>query len=115
MQGVALQRGKMFAANQPQLAVNTTKNSLKIVYWNANGLSSKKHELIDFLDEQEVEVILIGETWLNNNHTIKIPNYSIYKNDRIQNERGGAAIAKKRTIPHFEQPTRQSGIEHTLP
>lgn len=96
------------------MAATNTKNFFKLVYWNANGLLSKKHELMHFLEEEEVDVIMIGETWLNNNHMLKIPNYSIYRNDRIHNPRGGTAIAIKRTLPHSELPTRRSGIEHTI-
>lgn len=40
----------------------TFKSGLKLVYWNANGVLSKKHELLNFLNEEGIDVMLLGET-----------------------------------------------------
>lgn len=87
---------------------------LKLVYWNARGILNKKYELQQFLAEEDVDIMIIGETWLNNNHEFRIPNYKMYRNDRQLRPHGGTAILLKRNIPHASQPKRNSNIEHTI-
>lgn len=56
--------------------------TLKLCYWNADGISGKKNELKAFLQEEQIDVLLIGEIWLNVGYTFKLPNYKIYRPDR---------------------------------
>lgn len=78
---------------------------LRIAAWNAANLANKKHELIDFLEEHELDMILIGETWLRPGNSVKIPSYTCYRNDRINREGGGTAIYIKKNISHYPLDT----------
>lgn len=80
------------------MATQTKNRNLKFVYWNADGVQGKKPELQHFIEEEDVDVMLLGETWLRNNHNFKIPNYHTYRTDRLQQPRGGTAILIKRSI-----------------
>ena len=48
---------------------------LKIISWNANGISNKLHELEYFAQECKADVICIQESKLNKRTPPKIPNY----------------------------------------
>lgn len=65
-----------------------TLNSLKVAYWKACSVLSKKQELIQFLADESVDITLIGETWLIPNHKFKIPNYILHKTDRRNKPHG---------------------------
>lgn len=55
---------------------------LTISYWDANGIKDKKHEILQFLRDHDVDIMLIGETWLRNGDKFKIPNYTMYLSNR---------------------------------
>jgi hypothetical protein len=40
-------------------------NSLKIIYWNAQGLGNKRSELIQLITHLKIDIILVNETHLN--------------------------------------------------
>lgn len=90
------------------------QEKLKTVYWNAAGLRIKKHEVMAFLQKENIDIMLIGETWLKANISFKIPNYAIYRTDRILQPQGGTAILIKKHIPHVFLQTRQCQIENTI-
>lgn len=93
---------------------NLTKNkTIKIAYWNANGLADKKLELKEFLLRKEIDIMLIGETWLKSCHNFKIPNYCTYRNDRTEQPKGGTAILIKKCIKHYQLRSTPNPIEHT--
>lgn len=82
-------------ANNP-----TVVKSLKIVSWNACSIIGKKLELQEFIEENNVDIVLLSETWLHNGLQLKIPNYKIYRNDRQNRPGGGTAILIKSKIKH---------------
>lgn len=84
------------------------------MYWNAAGLHSKKHETMAFLQRENVDIMIIGETWLKANIQLKIPNYITYRSDRILQPHGGTAILIKKHIPHTYLQTRQCQVENTI-
>jgi hypothetical protein len=45
-------------------------------------------------------VALLSETHLKPHMRFYIPNYHIYRNDRINENKGGTAVAVKKGIPH---------------
>lgn len=75
-------------------------NSLKIAYWNANGLKSKMYELAEYIERNNFDLFLVGETHLTAPISIKLPNYNFYRNDRIGRPGGGTGIFIKRNIAH---------------
>lgn len=69
---------------------------------NANGITSKKVELTQYLHTHNIDIACITETHLNNSNKFYIPEYRIYRNDRIENKGGGVLIAVKNNINHHE-------------
>ena len=61
-----------------------TKESLRILQWNADSLATKIGELRDRVKQLEVDVILIQETKLRGKPTPRIPGYKeAMRSDRI--------------------------------
>lgn len=79
---------------------NNTK-STKIVYWNAQGLSTlaKQNQLIQFITSNNIEIVLLAETFFENNTSFNINGFCIYRKDR-DSFGGGVAIAVKNNIAH---------------
>lgn len=65
---------------------------------NINGLKSKLEELKDFINEQNLDVMLVNETHLRPCQNAKIQNYNFFRKDRLINKGGGVAIYTKRSI-----------------
>jgi len=78
--------------------------NLKILHWNANGISKRINELSALASSIKLDIILIGETHLKPNLTLKIPNYFTYRNDLPSRPgskaHGGTAILIHRNIIH---------------
>ena len=51
---------------------------LRVVLWNAYGLSNHKLELQAFLDTHKIDIALISETHFTSRTVFKIPNYTVY-------------------------------------
>lgn len=75
-----------------------TPTGLKITSWNANGLRSKKRTFIDFLENHKTDVALVQETFLKPSTKFTLPNYRVYRTDRLETEKGGTLIAVKEKI-----------------
>lgn len=76
---------------------------LKLAVWNANGLCQHAQELQSFLQNNEIDVMLISETRFTNKSHIKIWNYSIYHTNHPDGTaHGGTAIIVKNGIKHHE-------------
>ena len=85
---------------------------LKILQWNCNGIKSKNNELISFIDEHQIKVVVIQETKLSVNSTPPvIPNFTLVRKDRRDNG-GGVAIFVHRSIL-FAQAPDLTGDGHT--
>lgn len=78
------------------MTANTnTPTTLGISYWNASGVTNKKEELITYLHDENIDVMMLGETWLRENVVFKIANYKTYRTDRRHQQGGGTAILIK--------------------
>lgn len=76
--------------------------TLSLGLWNARGISGHVEELKLFLTEHNIDIMLITESWLQENIQIYFPGYNIHKADHPSNRlRGGAAILVKEEISHF--------------
>ena len=78
-----------------------TNSSLKILYWNANGLHDKIIELYDTLTTTNTHIACISETHLlSTDHLHSHPDYHIIHVPRIDTDRraGGVAIILRRNI-----------------
>jgi hypothetical protein len=95
--------------------------SLQIAFWNAGGTVNRdKKEIIHFLEEHDIDILLVNETWLKPHHNINFPNYSTYRTDRLSDKGGGTAVIIKSKIDHCPShrpststPTFTPNIEET--
>jgi hypothetical protein len=97
----------------PKMTKQNTTFAVQIAYWNANSVKNKKNELIEFIDENKIDIMLLGETWLRTGDNFKIPNYVIYRNDRLDQPGGGTAVCVKKNLKHDVLPSANSQIENT--
>ena len=68
---------------------------LNIVFWNCQGIRSKRKELELYLKENATDIIALNETFLSKKHNFKIPGYDTIRNDRSTGLRGGVAFLVK--------------------
>jgi len=82
---------------------------LRVVPWNANGLSNHKLELQTFLDMHKIDIALISETHFTSRTVFKIPHYTVYHTIHPDfTAHGGAAVILRSSIRHHELPHHQS-------
>ena len=55
---------------------------LNIVFWNCQGIGSKRKELELYLKENATDIIALNETFLSKKHNLKIPGYDTVRNGR---------------------------------
>lgn len=99
------------------------KTEYKIVAINVNSITSvyKKMNLENFLQQNNIDICLLTETKMNETHSLEIPNYTSFVNNR-KNKRardGGTAILvkeKKMDAIETQLPlsTTNKIIEHTI-
>lgn len=76
-------------------------NSLKLCYWNANGLSQHKLELREFLQNNQIDVMLISETHLTHFNNFSMQGYTFYDTKHPDGKaHGGTGILVKNRIKH---------------
>ena len=68
---------------------------LNIMFWNCQGIRSKRKEQELYLKENSIDIIALNETFLNKKITFKIQGYDTIRNDRSTGLRGGAAFLVK--------------------
>lgn len=76
---------------------------LRILFWNAEGLTRHKVGLLRLLlREQYVDVVLLSETHLRGADPLKIPNYLVYRKDELSDSgrafRGLAVLVRRRLV-----------------
>lgn len=77
---------------------------LRIMEWNANGLSQHQQELQAVLDTEKIDVCLISETHFTKQSFIKFRGYRVYHTIHPDNTaRGGSAIIIKEHYLHYEE------------
>lgn len=87
----------------------------KIMSWNAQSITnkSKAAQLEYLVNKENIDILLLIETFLKPHHTFHIKNYTVYRNDRLTHPHGGVAIAIKNNIPHkLCAPINTSSIEN---
>lgn len=76
--------------------------SVRITQWNANGVSRRKHELTYFLQDKNIDVMLLAETHLTNKYTFEIPGYTFYGTNHPDNKaHGGTGILVRSRVKHY--------------
>ena len=71
---------------------------LNIVFWNCQGLRSKRKELELYLKENSTDIISLNETFLQKKINFKIQGYDTIQNDRSTDSRGGVAFLVKHSL-----------------
>ena len=101
-------------------------NCLRLMQWNANGISAKITELLNFLHSNNVNIAAIQETKLTNKtKPLKTPGWAAVRLDRHKNKGGGLLMQIKGSIPFVDNTAallqsvdlhlEQQGISITLP
>jgi Reverse transcriptase (RNA-dependent DNA polymerase)/Endonuclease-reverse transcriptase len=88
--------------------------------WNAQSIRSKINEVTNFLQSKHIDICLISETWLKQDESCSVKNYTLYRKDRHslhtnkRNIGGGVAVAIRNDIPHKEIPDLGLDIIETV-
>ena len=72
------------------------KKSLKLLQWNSRSAVANKTSLLIFLDNYDVDVALLSETWFKPSVPIAFPGYNIVRKDRIDGKAGVAILVAKK-------------------
>lgn len=83
------------------------RTQLKIAAWNCRGIVNKLDELINFIIEENLDIVLLSETFLTCKFTFRKYGFIMYRTDRTANG-GGVAIIIRNNISH-----RKFVIPHT--
>ena len=49
--------------------------TLRLAYWNANGVRGKEEELVQFLSEEGIDICLLNKTHLRGGESFHMANY----------------------------------------
>ena len=112
--------------NPGTVSTPTPTNSLRLMQWNANGISGRLNELLTFLHSNNVNIAVIQETKLTNKYKpLKTPGWAAVRLDRHKNKGGGLLVLIKDTVtfventaalPQSDDPhLEQEGISITMP
>ena len=71
---------------------------MNIVFWNCQGLRPKRKQLQTYLLQNQIDILALNETFLKPKFKFHFSGYGIYKNDRLVETKGGAAILVKKGI-----------------
>ena len=75
---------------------------LNIMFWNCQGIRSKRKELELYLKENTIDIIALNETFLTKKMNFKIQGYDTIRNDRSTGLRGGVAFLVKHGLVNKE-------------
>ena len=68
---------------------------INTMFWNCQGVRSKREELELYLTENNFDIVALKETFLTKKIDFKIQGYDTIKNDRSTGVRGGVAFLVK--------------------
>ena len=94
---------RLHASGTPKQQSENSHQEIKIMQWNAEGISKKKLALAQKLQQQNIDVACIQETHLTDKMRFTIRGYQCYRLDR-QEHKGGILILIKNTHPYTEIP-----------
>jgi len=77
--------------------------SLRLAWWNADGLRGRKLKLEHFLNHHGVDICLLSETFLKHGQAFRLANYVCHSTDR-PTAGGGTAILVRCSIVHHSVP-----------
>ena len=71
---------------------------IKIVCLNCRSIRARRKELEIYLNENEIDILAVNETYLTPKTTFSLPGYDVIRNDRSDGSRGGVAFLVKTEI-----------------
>ena len=71
---------------------------MNIAFWNCQGLRPKRKKLHNYSPENQIDILALNETFLKPKLKFQLPDYDIYKNDRLVGTKGGVAILVKKAL-----------------
>lgn len=74
---------------------------MKIVTWNAAGIKSKEEELQVFLDSHDIDIIMVGKTFLKPKDSFYLQGFCCFRRDRPARVGGRVAIFFRSYINAF--------------
>jgi len=79
---------------------------LKLIFclWNVTSLNGKEEEFGYFINNNNIDIVLVTETWLNPNTNINFVNYDIIRCDSLGIIAGGVAIIINSRIKYHILP-----------
>ena len=89
-------------------------NNLKICFWNAHSIRNKINETIDFINNNNIDVLILTETWLQVSDKIHASNFKCYRLDRTNRGGGGIAVLINRKIQHSLLPYYETKVIECL-
>ena len=72
------------------------------MFWNCQGIRSKRKELELYLKENSIDIIALNETFLHKKITFKIQGYDTIRNDHSTGSRGVAFLVKHSLVVNKE-------------
>lgn len=67
---------------------------LKILQWNIRSVNSNYHNLINFIGDEQPDVVFLNETWLKKDFKFRVKHFKIVRNDRLDGKGGVATLIK---------------------
>lgn len=97
------------------------RKPLSLIVWNAESIRNKLIEYENFLTTNSIDIALISETNLQQNHNISLSNYTIIRRDRTvlanttsTNVGGGVAICVKKNVPYKQVSSSNTKVIETV-
>ena len=88
------------------------KRMIKYCHINIRGLRPKLMELSEFIQECQIDIISVNETFLKPSMNIDIPGFDIFRKDRKTRNGGGVALIINKGIK-FEEISPPKKLSHT--
>lgn len=73
---------------------NNIISQLCIAQFNIQSANSKKQLLINFLQNKNIDICLLNETWLKDHQNFSIPGYNFYNKNSVNSHNGVAILIK---------------------
>lgn len=95
-----------------------SQKGIKIAHFNVRSIMPKLESVKIWLEEKELDIVTFNETWLTkniSNSQIDLPDYTIIRQDRKLNKRGGGLITlltKKKNIDYSLKKFANSNISN---
>lgn len=92
------------------MAAQVVHHDLRTVFWNARGVRNKLTELIDFINNENIDIIGITESFLDANYNLPlISDYNVIRHDGT-NHSGGLMLLIKSNISFSERDTPTTNL-----